>query len=127
MEKADAMTTNDRTMDVRATEERAEGNMTAVEDALLRVEDLRTSFFTPVGEVKAVGGVSFELRRGEVLGIVGESGSGKSVTMLSLLRLLGTSGRVVGGSIVFDGAELTEVPERRMADHLYPDCWPNFL
>ena len=82
----------------------------------MRVEDLRTSFFTPVGEVKAVGGVSFELRRGEVLGIVGESGSGKSVTMLSLLRLLGTSGRVVGGSIVFDGTELTEVPERRMAD-----------
>ena len=90
--------------------------MTADKDALLRVEDLRTSFFTPVGEVKAVGGVSFELRRGEVLGIVGESGSGKSVTMLSLLRLLGTSGRVVGGSIVFDGTELTEVPERRMAD-----------
>ena len=51
-----------------------------------------------------------------MLGIVGEFGSGKSVTMLSLLRLLGTSGRVVGGSIVFDGAELTEVPERRMAD-----------
>ena len=48
--------------------------------------------------------------------IVGESGSGKSVIMLSLLRLLGTSGRVVGGSIVFDGTELTEVPERRMAD-----------
>ena len=60
--------------------------------------------------------MSFELRRGEVLGIVGESGSGKSVTMLSLLRLLGTSGRVVGGNIVFDGTELTEVPERRMAD-----------
>ncbi len=106
------MTTDNMTMDVRTTEE----NMTADKDALLRVEDLRTSFFTPVGEVKAVGGVSFELRRGEVLGIVGESGSGKSVTMLSLLRLLGTSGRVVGGSIVFDGTELTEVPERRMAD-----------
>ena len=58
------MTTNDRTMDVRTTEERAEGNMTADKDALLRVEDLRTSFFTPVGEVKAVSGVSFELRRG---------------------------------------------------------------
>ena len=86
------MTTDNMTMDVRTTEE----NMTADKDALLRVEDLRTSFFTPVGEVKAVGGVSFELRRGEVLGIVGESGSGKSVTMLSLLRLLGTSGRVVG-------------------------------
>ena len=54
------------TMDVRTTEE----NMTADKDALLRVEDLRTSFFTPVGEVKAVGGLSFELRRGEVLRII---------------------------------------------------------
>ena len=88
----------------------------AAEGALLRVEGLRTSFFTPVGEVKAVGGVSFELKRGEVLGIVGESGSGKSVTMLSVLGLLGTAGRVVGGSIDFDGTDLTSVPERRMAD-----------
>lgn len=93
-----------------------EGSAVTARDVILRVEGLRTSFFTPVGEVKAVGGVSFELRRGEVLGIVGESGSGKSVTMLSLLRLLGTSGRVVGGRIDFDGTELTTLPERRMAD-----------
>ena len=99
-------------MNAATTERRAP----AARDVLLRVEDLRTSFFTPVGEVKAVGGVSFELRRGEVLGIVGESGSGKSVTMLSVLRLLGTSGRVVGGSIDFDGVDLTAAPERRMAD-----------
>jgi oligopeptide transport system ATP-binding protein len=75
-------------------------------DALLDISHLHTSFFTPVGEVRAVRDVSFSLRRGEVLGIVGESGSGKSVTMLSILRLLGTSGRVVEGSIRFDGTEL---------------------
>ncbi|NLL37903.1 MAG: ABC transporter ATP-binding protein [Fretibacterium sp.] len=86
------------------------------EDVLLRVRDLRTSFFTPVGEVRAVGGVSFDVRRGEVLGIVGESGSGKSVTMLSVLRLLGTSGRIVGGEIEFDGVSLTTRSEAQMAD-----------
>ena len=75
-------------------------------DDLLDIRHLHTSFFTPVGEVRAVRDVSFSLRRGEVLGIVGESGSGKSVTMLSILRLLGTSGRVVEGSIRFDGTEL---------------------
>jgi oligopeptide transport system ATP-binding protein len=82
----------------------------------LRVDDLHTSFFTPVGEVKAVSGVSFSLKRGTVLGIVGESGSGKSVTMLSILRLLGTSGRVTRGSIRFDGSELTEIPEKEMSN-----------
>ena len=65
-------------------------------DTLLEITNLYTSFFTPAGEVRAVRDVSLSLRRGEVLGIVGESGSGKSVTMLSILRLLGTSGRVVG-------------------------------
>lgn len=85
-------------------------------DAILEVKDMRTSFFTPVGEVKAVGGVSFSLRRGSILGIVGESGSGKSVTMLSILRLLGTSGRVVGGNIVFDGKDITNASEREMSN-----------
>ena len=85
-------------------------------DFLLRVSDLRTSFFTPAGEVKAVGGVSFNVKRGEVLGIVGESGSGKSVTMLSVLGLLGTSGRVVGGSIDFDGQELTRMRLRDLEE-----------
>jgi oligopeptide transport system ATP-binding protein len=85
-------------------------------DTILRVDNLRTSFFTPVGEVKAVDGVSFSLKKGTVLGIVGESGSGKSVTMLSILRLLGTSGRVTGGSILFDGAELTKATEKEMSN-----------
>ena len=83
---------------------------------ILEVRDLRTSFFTPAGEVRAVSGVSFDVRQGEVLGIVGESGSGKSVAMLSVLRLLGTSGRIVGGSIVFDGTDLARRSEKEMAD-----------
>jgi oligopeptide transport system ATP-binding protein len=85
-------------------------------DTILRIDDLHTSFFTPVGEVKAVNGVSFSLKKGTVLGIVGESGSGKSVTMLSVLRLLGTSGRVTQGSIRFDGTELTKISEKEMSN-----------
>ena len=72
-------------------------------DRLLEVKNLRTSFFTHVGEVKAVGGVSFYLDKGEALGIVGESGSGKSVTMMSVMGLLADTGKIVGGEIIFDG------------------------
>jgi peptide/nickel transport system ATP-binding protein len=80
-----------------------------VDDApLLEVRDLACHFFTLDGVVRAVDGVSFSVRRGETLGIVGESGCGKSVTALSVLRLLqkGT-GRIVGGSVRFEGRELT--------------------
>lgn len=73
---------------------------------LLEVKDLRTYFFSRAGEVKAVDGVSFEVHRGEVLGIVGESGSGKSVTSLSIMGLVDKPGRVVSGSIRFAGEEL---------------------
>lgn len=83
-------------------------------DTLLDIRNLKTSFFTHVGEVKAVGGISFSLRKGEVLGIVGESGSGKSVTMMSLMRLLADSGKVVDGEILFEGADLTKLAEREM-------------
>ena len=74
--------------------------------AMLEVRDLRTSFFTPAGEVKAVNGISFDLESGKVLGIVGESGSGKSVTAYSILQILTHPGRIVGGSIKFKGEEL---------------------
>ena len=74
--------------------------------AMLEVRDLRTSFFTPSGEVKAVNGISFDLEEGKVLGIVGESGSGKSVTAYSILQILTHPGRIVGGSIKFRGEEL---------------------
>ena len=82
--------------------------------AMLEVRDLHTSFFTPAGEVKAVNGVSFNLDHGKVLGIVGESGSGKSVTAYSILQILTHPGRIVSGSIKFDGQELVGAGEKVM-------------
>ena len=74
--------------------------------ALLEVKDLRTVFKTREGEVHAVDGVSFELERGKTLGIVGESGCGKSVTASSIMGIVQPPGKVVGGSVMFDGREL---------------------
>ena len=79
---------------------------------LLEVKDLHTSFFTPAGEVKAVNGVSFNLDRGKVLGIVGESGSGKSVTAYSIMQILESTGKIVSGSIKFDGTELVGADDK---------------
>ncbi len=76
------------------------------DDILLSVRDLRTQFDTKMGVVKAVDGVSFDVRRGEVLGLVGESGSGKSITGFSILGLIEPPGRIVGGSIRFKGQDL---------------------
>jgi peptide/nickel transport system ATP-binding protein len=73
---------------------------------LLDVENLATHFFTRAGVVKAVDGVSFRLNKGEVMGLVGESGSGKSVTGFSLLGLVDPPGRIVSGSVRFDGQDL---------------------
>ena len=73
---------------------------------LLTVRDLRTWFRTRAGDVRAVDGVDLTIGRGEVLGLVGESGSGKSVTMLSVLRLVDDPGRIVSGSIYFDGIDV---------------------
>ena len=81
---------------------------------LLEVNDLRTSFFTPHGEVRAVDGISFSVAPGKLTGIVGESGSGKTVSVLSIMRLLPEGGRVVGGSITFDGADLLKLSEPEM-------------
>lgn len=83
---------------------------------LLEVKDLRTSFFTDAGEVKAVNGVSFNLDKGKVLGIVGESGSGKSVTAYSIMQILANAGKIVGGSIKFNGQELVGSGEKVMKD-----------
>ena len=82
--------------------------------ALLEVKDLQTSFFTTAGEVRAVSGVSFTLDRGKVLGIVGESGSGKSVTAYSIMQILTNSGRIIGGSVLYNGEELVGAPESKI-------------
>ena len=76
---------------------------------LLAVDGLRMHFFTKAGVVKAVDGVSFTVGRGEILGLVGESGSGKSMTGYSIIGLVDPPGRIVGGSIVFDGQDLTRL------------------
>jgi len=78
--------------------------------SLLSVEDLKVVFDTSQGEARAVDGISFEVRKGETVGIVGESGCGKSVTALSLMRLVPTPpGRVTGGRIVFEGRNVLEM------------------
>ena len=82
--------------------------------AMLEVRDLHTSFFTPAGEVKAVNGISFNLDQGKVLGIVGESGSGKSVTAYSIMQILEKTGKIISGSIKFNGEELVGAGEKAM-------------
>ena len=82
--------------------------------SLLEVRDLHTSFFTSAGEVKAVNGLSFSLDEGKVLGIVGESGSGKSVTAYSILQILTYPGKIVSGSIRFNGTELVGKSDEEM-------------
>ncbi|RMG93985.1 MAG: ABC transporter ATP-binding protein [Chloroflexi bacterium] len=81
---------------------------------ILEVKGLKTQFFTESGVVKAVDGVDFVVKRGEVLGIVGESGCGKSVTSLSIMRLVGQPGKIVEGQIIFDNEDLLKLPESRM-------------
>ena len=82
--------------------------------SMLEVRDLHTSFFTPAGEVRAVNGVSFNLDSGKVLGIVGESGSGKSVTAYSIMQILEKTGKIVSGSVKFNGQELVNAGEKVM-------------
>ena len=81
---------------------------------LLEVDGLKTHFFGKGGVTKAVDGVSFTLDRGEILGIVGESGSGKSVTSLSIMRLVDHPGRVVGGTMRFEGRDLLTLNREEM-------------
>jgi len=82
----------------------------------LQVENLQTHFFTKAGIAEAVNGTSFSVNSGQVMGLVGESGSGKSVTGFSLIGLVDEPGRIVGGSIKFNGEELIGASEERMRD-----------
>jgi len=100
-----------------AMAERMDPVQAAAGEPLLRVEDLRTYFFTRLGAVKAVDGMSLALARGETLAIVGESGCGKSITALSLMRLIPTPpGKIVSGSIVLDGVDLLTVDDDTMRE-----------
>src|SRR5262245_54682740 len=82
---------------------------------LLRINNLRTSFFTSAGEVRAVDGVTFDIEAGQTIGLVGESGCGKSVTALSIVRLLAKgTGRIVGGEILYGGRDLAKLPEHEL-------------
>src|SRR5215218_318609 len=84
-------------------------------DTLLQVKDLKISFGTYAGEVQAIRGASFNLRRGETLAIVGESGSGKSVTARSIMRLNPEANTIVrGGEILFDGRDILKLSEKQM-------------
>ncbi|MCL2401246.1 MAG: ABC transporter ATP-binding protein [Oscillospiraceae bacterium] len=84
-------------------------------DVILEVNNLRTSFYTDEGEVKAVNGISFSIKEGSTLGIVGESGSGKSITSLSILQLFaGTTGKIIDGEILFKGENLLEKTHKEM-------------
>ena len=78
--------------------------------ALLEINDLRTFFTTKRGIIKAVNGFSYTVESGRTLGVVGESGSGKSVSAMSILRLLDANGYIDGGSIMFEGRDMTRLP-----------------
>ena len=81
---------------------------------LLEVKSLRTSFFTESGEVRAVDGVSFSVAPGKLLGIVGESGSGKTASVLSIMRLLPESAKIIGGEVIFEDQDLLKLSEPEM-------------
>ncbi|MBN2504547.1 MAG: ABC transporter ATP-binding protein [Bacilli bacterium] len=85
-------------------------------EKILEVKGLKTSFFTYQGEVKAVRGISFDLHEQEILGIVGESGSGKSVTSMSLIGLVDEPGRIIDGSVLFNGKELVGLQRKQLEE-----------
>jgi peptide/nickel transport system ATP-binding protein len=86
-------------------------------EVVVSVRDLQTTFHTKVGPVRAVDGISYEIGKGQTLGIVGESGCGKSVASYSLMRLIEPPGEITGGQVFLDGEDLLALPEERMADY----------
>lgn len=89
----------------------------AADDHILEVKNLKTFFSQGKKTVRAVNGVSFYLKRGEMLGIVGESGSGKSVTAKSIMRIIKSPGKIVDGEVLYNGVDLTKVPKRKMKNY----------
>jgi len=85
-----------------------------VRKTLLDIKNLRLSFFTPAGEVKALNDISISMQEGDVLGIVGESGSGKSVTASAIMGLTAYPGKIIGGTIDFNGHRINEMSEKEM-------------
>ncbi len=83
-------------------------------EPIVDIKDLRLSFFTPAGGVKALNGVSLRIMEGEVLGIVGESGSGKSVSGYTLMGLVQSPGRIIGGEVLFNGRRIDRMTEKEM-------------
>jgi oligopeptide/dipeptide ABC transporter ATP-binding protein len=107
-----------RSRSLRTQTERlpAKGNVpVACMGDLIQVRNLRTSFFTPEGELRAIDGVSFEIAEGKTLGLVGESGCGKSVTSLSIMRLIPSPpGKIVAGEILYKGRDLLKLDNEEM-------------
>ncbi len=95
-------------------EEKRNEQTTAGDEVLLEVRGLKTYFYTEDGVVKAVDGVDFDVREGEIVAIVGESGCGKSVTSLSIMRLVGIPGKIVEGEIIFKGENILDLPDSEM-------------
>ncbi|MFB0503089.1 MAG: ABC transporter ATP-binding protein [Candidatus Bathyarchaeia archaeon] len=83
-------------------------------ETLLEVKDLSVSYFTRRGEIKAVDGVSFDVRRGEVFGVAGESACGKSTIAMSILRLIRPPGRIKDGEIIFDGTNVLQMSQEEL-------------
>ncbi len=84
------------------------------DEVILQVKNLKTYFYTDAGVVKAVDGITFDLRKGEILGIVGESGSGKSVTNLSIINLVSFPGKIKNGEVLFHGQNLLTLPDKEI-------------
>ncbi len=87
---------------------------TKLNETILDVRDLKTYFYTEDGVVKAVDGVDFDVKRGEIVALVGESGCGKSVTSFSIMQLVSIPGRIVGGEVRFNDRDLLKLPESQM-------------
>jgi len=86
--------------------------------AVLEVNDLKTYYTILRGQVKAVDGVNFEVEKGEALGLAGESGCGKTTIAISILRILPSGGKIVGGNIFFDGRDIVKLEETEMKENV---------